>query len=148
MINFKEMLICIFFGLCVYYAMFITDYFKEKRDKQSELVQVHLYACAITAFVLAMLTAITSMIIMMLLGVHNGYWLVAATLTLAAGFFLVKYIWEKVLPETIVETRLISGFVYFLGVGGAAELGILGIFWAISIVTGIAVQYACLPFKI
>ena len=141
------MFLCVFFGLCVYFAMFIIDYLNEKRDKQSEPAQVHLYACAITAFALAMLTALFSMVVMMLLGVHNGYWLTAVILTLVAGYMLVKHIFEKVLPETMGETRPISGLIYSFG-AGAMTLLILMIFWGISVAAGIAVQYSCFPFKI
>ena len=147
MFDSKGMFFCVFFGLCVYFAMLIIDYLNEKRDKQSEPAQVHLYACAITAFALAMLTALFSMVAMMLLGIHGGYWLTGTVLALVPGYMLVKHIFEKVLPETMGETRPISGVIYSL-IASAMTLLMLMIFWGISVVTGIAVQYDSLPFKI
>lgn len=147
MLNLKEFLLCLFFSSCVYAAIAVPAYRSEKRDKQSEPAQIFQLAVGITSTAAGVMTGIISMTAMLLLGTHGGYWLVAVVLTLIAGFILVKHIWEKILPETMGETRPISGFVYFLGVG-AMEVGILMIFWIISLAVGIAVQYSCLPFKI
>jgi general stress protein CsbA len=94
-----------------------------------------------------MFTAIVFMVATTLLGVHNGYWLVAVVLTLTAGFLLIKYIFKNVLPKTMGETRPITGLMCSLGAVSFTCL-LLVMFWGVSVFSGIAVKYDCLPLKI
>ncbi len=93
------------------------------------------------------LTFLLSICAIRFLGVHEGYWLTSVLIAAATGVMLLKFFYEKVLPEVIGEERPISAVIYAFTASATAG-AILMIFWGISVATGIAVQYDSLPFKI